>query len=147
MEYKSKKGFTLVEIMIVVVLIGLLATLAVPTFQKVRNNSVKSRMDSDARQIAWASQQYFLEENAGEVTFNYDPADGTITGGIEPYTNSLARGYGIENGIAASAGDPDSAHEVTLELVGNKYFSVQHPLLEASRTYNREGQYQENPSE
>ena len=94
-----------------------------------------------------------LEQRVEELLAEYEAASrGRISYEIiSPDDNDevreLARGYGIENGIAASAGDPDSAHEVTLELVGNKYFSVQHPLIEASRTYNREGQYQENPSE
>lgn len=41
----SKKGFTLVEIMIVVVIIGLLAAMAIPAFQKVRESSRSSAMD------------------------------------------------------------------------------------------------------
>ncbi|MGB0414704.1 MAG: prepilin-type N-terminal cleavage/methylation domain-containing protein, partial [Coraliomargarita sp.] len=40
MNTKSKKGFTLVEIMIVVVIIGLLAAMAIPAFQKVRENAI-----------------------------------------------------------------------------------------------------------
>ena len=39
MNNKSNKGFTLVEIMIVVVIIGLLASMAIPAFQKVRTSS------------------------------------------------------------------------------------------------------------
>jgi type IV pilus assembly protein PilA len=54
---RSTKGFTLVEIMIVVVIIGLLAAMAVPAFQKVRKNSIGKAMANDARQIASACQQ------------------------------------------------------------------------------------------
>lgn len=64
---KNKKGFTLVEIMIVVVIIGLLAAMAVPAFQQVRKSSSEKAALNDLRQIAAAADQYFLENNANSV--------------------------------------------------------------------------------
>lgn len=66
MQNKSKKGFTLVEIMIVVVIIGLLAAMAVPAFQKVRQNSQEKAVTNNLRQVAHAGSQYLLEN--GSVT-------------------------------------------------------------------------------
>ncbi|MFP4282228.1 MAG: prepilin-type N-terminal cleavage/methylation domain-containing protein [Opitutales bacterium] len=67
MKKNSKKGFTLVEIMIVVVIIGLLAAMAIPAFQKVRTTSQDKAIMNNLRQIASAAQQYFLEEGATSV--------------------------------------------------------------------------------
>jgi type IV pilus assembly protein PilA len=68
MKNNSKKGFTLVEIMIVVVIIGLLAAMAIPAFQKVRQNSQDKTIINNLRQLNAAAQQYFLEHGVTSVT-------------------------------------------------------------------------------
>ncbi|WP_309386951.1 type II secretion system protein [Cerasicoccus frondis] len=69
MNKNSKKGFTLVEIMIVVVIIGLLAAMAIPAFQKVREQSREKAITNNLRQIASAGQQYILEIGTEEATY------------------------------------------------------------------------------
>ena len=64
---KTNQGFTLVEIMIVVVIIGLLAAMAIPAFQKVRASSQDKAVLNNARQLAAGAEQYFLEYGFSNV--------------------------------------------------------------------------------
>jgi len=64
---RSNKGFTLVEIMIVVVIIGLLAAMAIPAFQKVRASSQDKTVLNNMRQLGGAADQYFLEYGTSHV--------------------------------------------------------------------------------
>lgn len=63
-----KKGFTLVEIMIVVAIIGLLAAIAIPSFMKARTTSQKNACINNLRQIESAKDQYAIEHGGTNGT-------------------------------------------------------------------------------
>lgn len=61
--HKDVGGFTLVEIMIVVAIIGLLAAIAVPSFIRARKRSQGTTVLNECRQVDGAIDQWALENN------------------------------------------------------------------------------------
>ncbi len=62
-EMKRTAGFTLVEIMIVVAIIGMLSIIALPSFVKARSESRTATCVNNLRQMADAKQQAAMENN------------------------------------------------------------------------------------
>ena len=108
MNTRSTKGFTLVEIMIVVVIIGLLAAMAIPAFQKVRQSSQDKAVLNNARQLSAAADQYYLENGVSTVdssnligATNYVKAINTVA--KESYPAGFSQGITITIGSIAGA--------------------------------------------
>jgi type II secretory pathway pseudopilin PulG len=108
---------------------GLMAAMAIPAFQKVRTTSITKVMDNDARQLASAAQQYFLENSVTTVAFSYDSATGAVSGPLATYVPQIAKGYTtVPQQITA---------EGTFELARTSPYLV--------RSYNADGRCTSDP--
>jgi prepilin-type N-terminal cleavage/methylation domain-containing protein len=61
----KNRGFTLVEIMIVIAIIGLIAAIAIPNFIKAREDSMATACATNLEQINGAKQQVAFAQNLG----------------------------------------------------------------------------------
>ncbi len=81
-----RRAFTLVEIMVVVVIIGLLASIAIAAFSRVREKTENSTVANDLRTFTAAFEQYSLEIGSWPP----DGSAGVVPTGMEDRINGSA---------------------------------------------------------
>lgn len=105
---KNEKGFTLIELMIVIAIIGILAAIAIPNFISYRDKAFCGRAESDAQNVLASIASYFSEPdntqmpsvndlvNAEDLSLNNATTSVTIT----PTAGSSAAGVPITVSVA-----------------------------------------------
>ena len=96
----NEKGFTLIELMIVIAIIGILAAIAIPQFSAYRTRSYNSAAQADVRNTATAMEAYFVDHQS------YADAAGSLTGstfGLATSQNVTVTATGSTTGYTITA--------------------------------------------
>ncbi len=110
---EKEKGFTLIELMIVVAIIGILAAIAIPQFAAYRAKAFNASAQADLRNLMTAEEAYYASET--------EYFSVTATGPTSSTTKGYAIGDGVTLTITGSATDySGTAHHSS----GDKTYSV-----------------------
>jgi type IV pilus assembly protein PilE len=89
---RKSRGFTLVELMIVIVIIGILAAIAIPSYQSSTKKSRRSAAEGDLMNFAQAMERYFTNNGSytGATAAGVFSTQSPSSGGTAYYTLSVA---------------------------------------------------------
>ena len=123
MERNGERGFTLIELMIVVAIIAILAGILIPNFVNARAQAQTSACESNLRSIATALELVYADlqtyEPNGQANFNADPADFTNSAGTiylnntpkDPAAQDLTQFYSIK--VTEQSGGAPPSYVIT----------------------------------
>ncbi len=118
----KKAGFTLVEIMIVVLIIGILLAIAIPNFVAARESSRAKACVGNLKQIDSATQQYCMDKKLSSATYtaNLPTLNATAPTGLVSAAGAAGSGY-----LRAIPVCPESgAYSVAPQITDSPYCAI-----------------------
>jgi prepilin-type N-terminal cleavage/methylation domain-containing protein len=113
---KNEKGFTLIEFLIVIAIIGILAAIAIPQFNQYKARAHDTAAQSDLHNIYLACKAYWTDEGSAKVCTQAN-AEGELYGfkNSKDVTINIS---GDEVGFAATASHVSGAKNFTMDASG-----------------------------
>ena len=121
-KLRNRKGFTLVELMIVVAIIGILAAIAIPNFLNFRLKAKTSEAKSNLGAIRSTQVAYFAEWNTWVGSQNYVPVGGRTNNGSKvAWNNAGVNGSGSASRFSILGFSPEGQVFFDYNLEGTNY--------------------------